>query len=944
MDEFYTRLAWSPDGRWLAAGKMGEPEIWDAETGERRGTVGNLWADDLAWAPDGRAVAAVNRAESIVVPITPGTGQPGPLLSGPGATSVDWSPQGDLLALGQEDGRILLVAPSRPKDVVKILEGHSVQISGLTFSPDGLGLASASPDGLLRCWEVSNGAARWAHSFVLGVGSCLRLAWSPDGGRLISVGNDGTIRLWHATTGRPLAEGHGHLEPLTGLALHPSGALAATGSSGSIRLWRLDPLESVARRRIGGKEDSNWRGIAFHPTRPLLAFPGEGDRCIEIWSFDLVRLLRRAPDPQAVRYSNARAVLLGDSGVGRTGLALVLTGQDWRPTESTHGRHVWRLERSEGPAGVRETYLWDLAGQPGYRLVHQLHLDEVALALLVFDPRSETDPFAGLRYWDRALRQAERRQPAGSPPVRRLLVQARSELGGTPVGAERVEALRQELGAEACFRTSAKESWQIAELRAAMAAAIDWEARPRVSSTTLIEAIHAFLRGRQSEGALLAGADELFRAFRAGWQGAAQGQDLRATFDTALGLLEGQGLLRRLSFGGHVLLQAELLDGYASALVNAARDEPDGLGAIPEEDAQQGRFQRPKDLHLADAAVERLLLVATVEDLLGHEVALREETEAGAQLIFPAQSTREHPDLPDPAGRCVAYRFQGAVPHIYATLAVRLARSGLFSGHELYRNAMVLTARTGGRCGLQVRPFDEGQGELVLFHQGEPSEDTQFYLDEYVRLHLLRRALPNSVERRPTFACPACGTTVPEAVVVRVQAQGRDWVRCQVCEDQRIPLSDPAERLREGLRPRITAMDQAADAARERDKAAQVIEGKRQSGAFDLFLCYNSRDRAAVEALAGSRDRRPAGRLRQEEGPHHHGAPPRPPRSGRAPSPAARPPSGGSPRSTRRRPPRPDLGPHRRAPRRPRHTRPPAVARPTPASPPGSPAVRGPWT
>lgn len=109
---------------------------------------------------------------------------------------------------------------------------------------------------------------------------------------------------------------------------------------------------------------------------------------------------------------------MGDSGVGKSGLALVLSGQPFAPTESTHGRHVWPFDSQEvrsgpGRTDIRETLLWDLAGQPGYRLINQLHLDEVAVALVVFDARSETDPFAGVRHWDRALRQARAGPGAG---------------------------------------------------------------------------------------------------------------------------------------------------------------------------------------------------------------------------------------------------------------------------------------------------------------------------------------------------------------------------------------------------------------------------------------------------------------------------------------------------------------------------------------------------
>src|SRR5438445_6644157 len=41
---------------------------------------------------------------------------------------------------------------------------------------------------------------------------------------------------------------------------------------------------------------------------------------------------------------------------------------------------------------TRETLLWNLAGQPGYRVIHQLHLSEVAVAMVVFDARNKTDP------------------------------------------------------------------------------------------------------------------------------------------------------------------------------------------------------------------------------------------------------------------------------------------------------------------------------------------------------------------------------------------------------------------------------------------------------------------------------------------------------------------------------------------------------------------------
>src|SRR5262249_29896497 len=153
------------------------------------------------------------------------------------------------------------------------------------------------------------------------------------------------------------------------------------------------------------------------------------------WDLDVGVLLDRSPADRVVHYSNAKVVLVGDSGVGKSGLGLVLAGQRFEPTESTHGRRGWAFSSEEvavrdARTETREVLLWDLAGQPGYRLVHQLNLNEVAVALVVFDGRSETDPFAGIRHWDRALRQARLARGESGVPLIKFLVAARSDRGG----------------------------------------------------------------------------------------------------------------------------------------------------------------------------------------------------------------------------------------------------------------------------------------------------------------------------------------------------------------------------------------------------------------------------------------------------------------------------------------------------------------------------------
>jgi GTPase SAR1 family protein len=128
--------------------------------------------------------------------------------------------------------------------------------------------------------------------------------------------------------------------------------------------------------------------VAFHPTKPILATLGERETVIRIWQLDVDAILDAQPPEETAQYKNAKVVLLGDSGVGKSGLALVLTGHDFEATESTHAFHIWTFDKHEADlddSEARETLLWDMAGQPGYRVFHKLHLNDVAVALVVFD-------------------------------------------------------------------------------------------------------------------------------------------------------------------------------------------------------------------------------------------------------------------------------------------------------------------------------------------------------------------------------------------------------------------------------------------------------------------------------------------------------------------------------------------------------------------------------
>src|SRR5207248_5171487 len=129
--------------------------------------------------------------------------------------------------------------------------------------------------------------------------------------------------------------------------------------------------------------------------------------------------------------------------------------------------------------------------------------------------------------------------------------------------------------------------------------------------------------------------------------------------------------------------------------------------SIAEDVALGGKFHVPDEQKVGDVGQEQLLLHATVEELVRHDLALRENADDGRYLVFPSQFNREYEDAPEPKGTVLAITFEGPIQSLYSTLAVRLGHSGLFqTGRtEMWRNAAVFIARAGGKCGMYVREF-----------------------------------------------------------------------------------------------------------------------------------------------------------------------------------------------------------------------------------------------
>jgi len=851
---FIARLAWSADGNTLASPSEDKTiRLWNAETGEclrkLAGHENTVWS--VAFDRGGRTLASVSEDKTIRM-WDVASGQFLCALEGHKASveCVTFDRRGRTLASGSGD-RTVMLWDVASWQLLRTLEGHRNPVDCIAFDSTGHRLASGSRDTTVKVWDVAAGrliANLEGHRRRI---HCV--AFDPITGVLATGSADRTIKLWNPSDGRLLRTLEGHTDEVRGIAfLHDERLIASSGDDATIRIWSSDTADCVAviperRGRIWGLS-----GLTCHPLLPRFATvvldpdaPQDELHCaIHIRDINIDLLLAQNLVVPSSHYVNAKVVLLGDTGVGKSGLSLVLNGKPFEPTDSTPGRKVWVFQSENvllAPTlkQTRETLLWDLAGQPGYRVIHQLHLNEVALALLVFDARSETDPLAGVRHWERALRLAQQRRTGSSIPIKKFLISARNDRGTPSVSKDRLRALLNDFAFDAYFETSAKEGWQINELRQAVEKAIPWHLLPEVSSTLLFTDIKNFLMDVKLTGRLITPATRLYEEFAAANPSVVEMEsDLREQFDTCIGRLENRDLIRRLSFGDYVLLQPELLDAYASAMVNTAKGDPDGLGSIAEDAAIEGKFFVPGEQRITDSAQEQLLLHATVEELVRHDLALRESAADGRYLVFPSQFNRDYEAVPEPRGTALAVTFDGPVQSLYSTLAVRLGHSGLFTTgrSEMWRNAAIFTAKAGGKCGIYVHEFAEARGRVAVFYRDHlgirPHDETRFHFEQFVLAHIRRHALDGSVEIVGSVICPTCGDPVPDSYVKRLRDKSLTAFNCPC--GAVVPLQQPPERLH--FDSKVEAMERSADGQRDFESFVMSARGETRTRGFTEWV------------------------------------------------------------------------------------------------------------
>ena len=288
LSDYVTAIAYSPDGKFLAASSgAGEVvllqsrslERWDLQPATGRSV------DCLGFSSDSQYLATGGQGGQVNLWHLSATGPELVTTLGKGNTWVEhltWSPTQNLLAFSL--GKVVQIWDAHLGHVVATLNFETSSILALAWQPDGKRLSVGGYQGI-TIWT----AADWKDDpELLSVPSAsLAIAWSPDGQYIASGNLDRTVAVWEMKNPDPWV-----MQGFPGKIRHlawpdtfnkTDTAILATASADSLIIWEKQADEILGwegRVLVGHWETIQF--LTFQPNSLLLASAG-ADGCVYLW-------------------------------------------------------------------------------------------------------------------------------------------------------------------------------------------------------------------------------------------------------------------------------------------------------------------------------------------------------------------------------------------------------------------------------------------------------------------------------------------------------------------------------------------------------------------------------------------------------------------------------------------------------------------------------------
>ncbi|XP_023579500.1 WD repeat and HMG-box DNA-binding protein 1 [Octodon degus] len=188
------------------------------------------------------------------------------------ANHVVFNADGTKIAAGSGDF-LIKVVDVMDSSQQKTFRGHDAPVLSLSFDPKDVFVASASCDGSVRVWQISDQtcAVSWPLlqkcNDVMNAKAICRLAWQPGSGKLLAVPVEKSVKLYRRETWTNQLDlsDSSISQSLNIVTWSPCGRYLAAGSiNGLIIVWNVETRGCV--ERVKHEKGYAICGLAWHPT------------------------------------------------------------------------------------------------------------------------------------------------------------------------------------------------------------------------------------------------------------------------------------------------------------------------------------------------------------------------------------------------------------------------------------------------------------------------------------------------------------------------------------------------------------------------------------------------------------------------------------------------------------------------------------------------------
>ncbi|KAH9919629.1 WD40-repeat-containing domain protein [Fomitopsis serialis] len=238
------RVAYSADGKLIASGADSVVKLWEAESGNLRGTTEEHGGIIMyvVFSPDNERFVSTSSDGSARVWSTHTASHVCDLKGHEGVIyTIAYSHDGRRLVTGADDGTARIWSALIGDEFARLSEGEGGSVWAAAFSADGKELHSVGSERVIKTYDSFT--AELIDTIDGGDKVAMAPAFSADGRLLAAGGEDHIITVWDMATKQEVVQLPGHTDNVNYLAFsHDNRHITSASDDGTVCKWELPAL------------------------------------------------------------------------------------------------------------------------------------------------------------------------------------------------------------------------------------------------------------------------------------------------------------------------------------------------------------------------------------------------------------------------------------------------------------------------------------------------------------------------------------------------------------------------------------------------------------------------------------------------------------------------------------------------------------------------------